>query len=133
MKFYFGLLLLLGGYVLAYWGTVNIIRWPGIDTGTQTGTDAPTLAMLIGFKQTADVPHPIPFKYNSTTGTGQASVTPEYQQKMNDLQNQAQQNKGQKPNVSSINPLGTNSGFASGSPIPNGVDIQKGTYNIPGF
>jgi len=127
MRFYFGLLLLLGGYTLFYWGTVNVIRWPGIDKGTVTGTDAPSLAMLIGFTQTASVPHRIPFPYTSNEGTGQILPNPGLDQKMQGLHNQAT-----KPNVGTINPVGSG-GFATGSPIPSGVDVQQGNYNIPGM
>jgi hypothetical protein len=86
--------------------------------------------MLMGFSQTVKVPHRIPFPLKPTntasSGTGSVSVDPSYQQKMNNLA------QGNKPSVGSINPLGSG-GFATGSPIPSGTDVQQGNYNIPGF
>jgi hypothetical protein len=131
MKFYFGLFLLLGGYVLFYWGTVNMIRWPGIDKGSSTGTDAPSMAMLMGFTQTVKVPHKIPFPLKATTASATSGTG--WGQALGDTVNGIiQQQSSTKPTVGSINPLGSG-GFAAGSPIPSGTDVQQGNYNIPGF
>lgn len=76
MKFYFGLLMMLGGYCLFYWGAANVIHWPGVDSGQTT---APPLAMLFGFKSDAVVPHKIPFGVkvkSSSGGTSAPNPTP---------------------------------------------------------
>jgi len=122
MKFYFGLLMMLGGYCLFYWGVSNVIHWPGVDSGQTT---APPMSTLFGFNANPDIPHKIPFGVKSAvSGTGSVSVDPSYQQKMDALA------QGKK-SVSGINPLG-NAGYSTGSPIPSGVDVQGGNYKIPG-
>jgi hypothetical protein len=120
------------GYTLAYWGANNIKHWDG-----PTKTDAAPMTLLFGIVDPASSPqlldqivsHPVPFPYNAP----ETATNPTPGSKNSDGTTNLPTPGG--GSIAVPNSAGGSGGakLNTNSPIPGGVDVQGGNYNIPGL